>query len=126
MRPEGGSSLLFNVVMFVGGLSTLRGMRSSTQFTAGVSGIFLGEDGSVLDPAATPFVLMPDPRVRRDGGPCWLWIVTEDSLGDCSTELEMDSFDEAEDVFDAANFRMGWWSEEAAGMILASMGGGTA
>ena len=70
MRPERGSSLLLNVVTFVGGLPSLRGMRSSTQFTADVSGIFHDEDGSVLDPAATPFVLMPDPKVRRDGVPC--------------------------------------------------------
>ena len=33
----------------------------------------------------------------------------------------MDSFDEANDVFDAANFSMGWWSEEGAEMTLGSM-----
>ena len=73
-----------------------------------------GPDGSVLDPAATPLVLMPDSKMRRDGGPCRRWNVTEDSL------------DETEDAFDAANFRMGWSPEEADGMFLASMGGGTA
>ncbi len=80
---------------------------------------------SVLDPAVTPFVLMPDPGVRVRGGPCQLWLVTMGSFGYHPTELEMASFEEAERACDDANLAMGWSPEAADEVILASMGGGT-
>ena len=33
---------------------------------------FIDEDGNLLDPAATPFVLMPDPKGHDTTGPCRL------------------------------------------------------
>ena len=88
--------------------------------------VFVGEDGSVLEPGMASFVLMPDPKARRAGGPCRLWLVQEGSLGYCPTELEMGSFEEAESACDAFNLDMGLSPEEADELILASMGGGTA
>ena len=90
--------------------------------------MFVDADGNVLDPAVTPYVLTPDPKVRRADGPCRLWIVTRDDPGHLplEVEVEMEPFDEAERACDAANARMGWTREEADRVILASMGGGTA
>ena len=88
--------------------------------------MFVDADGNVLDPAFTPYVLMPDPKVRRTDSPCQLWIVTRDDTGYLPSEVEMGSFDEAERACDAANARMGWTREEADRIIPASMRGGTA
>ena len=88
-------------------------------------GRFIDDDGNLLDPAATPFVLMPDPKSRDRAGPCRLWIVIEGGQGYHPTELEMESWQEAERACDDANFRMGWSREEADRIILASMSGGT-
>ena len=79
--------------------------------------MFVDADGNVLDPAVTPYVLTPDPKVRRADGPGHLPL---------EVEVEMEPFDEAERACDAANARMGWTREEADRVILASMGGGTA
>lgn len=87
---------------------------------------FIDEDGNLLDPAETPFVLMPDPKAREAGGPCPLWIVTRGGQGYFPTEIEMENWNEAEKACDAANARMGWTRDEADRIILASMGGGTA
>ena len=88
--------------------------------------VFIDDDGTVLDPAVTPHVLMPDPKNREEGEPCQLWLVTKDGLGYCPTELEMASRREAQEACDAFNLRMGFSQEEADRMILASMSGGTA
>ena len=88
--------------------------------------IFFEADGNVLDPAVTPYVLMPDPKVRQTDNPCQLRIVTKDDASYLPSEVEMGSFDEAERPCGAANARMGWPLEEADGIILAPMGGGTA
>ena len=88
--------------------------------------MFVDADGNVLDPAITPYVLIPDPKVCETDRPCQLWIVTTDDAGYLPSEVEMGSFDEAERACDAANARMGWTREEADRIILASMGGGTA
>ena len=88
--------------------------------------VFIGEDGSVLEPGMDSFVLMPDPKARRAGGPCRLWLVQEGSFGYCPAELEMGGFDEAESACGAFSLGMGRSPEEADELILASMGGGTA
>ena len=88
--------------------------------------VFIGEDESVLEPGVASFVLMPDPKAHRNGGPCRLCLVTEGSLGYCPTELEMGSFEEAKSACDAFNLGIGWSPQEADQLILASMGGGTA
>ena len=88
--------------------------------------VFMDEDGTVLDPAVTPYVLMPDPKPAPEGEPCQLWLVTKGGLGYCPTELEMASSREAHEACDAFNLRMGFSQEEADRIILASMSGGTA
>ena len=88
--------------------------------------IFIDDDGAVLDPAVTPYVLMPDPKPSGEDEPCQLWLVTKGEFGYCPTELEMASHCEAQEACDAFNLRMGWSPEEADRIILASMGGGTA
>ena len=88
--------------------------------------MFVDADGNVLDPAITPYLLMPDPKVRETDRPCHLWIVTTDDVGYLPSEAEIGSFHEAERACDAANARMGWTREEADRIILTSMGGGTA
>ena len=88
--------------------------------------IFVDAGGNALDPAVTPYLLMPDPKVHDTDSPCQLWIVNRDDAGYLPSEVEMRSFDEAERACDTANARMGWTREEADGIILASMGGGTA
>ena len=40
--------------------------------------MFGDADGNVLDPAITPYVLMPGPKVRDTDRRCQLWIVTKD------------------------------------------------
>ena len=60
----------------------------------------------MLDAAATPFVLKSDPETCEQGGPSPLWLVTKNGLRYLPTELEMDSFDEAERACDAANLRV--------------------
>ena len=87
---------------------------------------FMDDEGNILDPLVTPFVLMPDPGACGSGRPCRLWIVTKGALGYCPTEVEMASWDEAERACDAANARMGWTPEEVDRIILYSMAGGTA
>ena len=89
-------------------------------------GMFVDADGNVVDPAITPIVLMPDPKLRRTVGPWQLWIVTTDEAGSLPSEEEMGSFYEAEEACDAANARMGWIREEAGRVILASIVCGTA
>lgn len=42
---------------------------------------FMDDEGNVLDPLVTPFVLMPDPGACGSGRPCRLWIVTKGALG---------------------------------------------
>ena len=88
--------------------------------------VFIDDDGTVLDPAVTPHVLMPDPKTPEQGQPCQLWLVTKDELGYCPTELEMASGRKAREACDAFNLRRGFSPEEADRIILASMGGGTA
>jgi len=87
---------------------------------------FIDEYGNLLDPAATPFVLMPDPKARDTAGPCQIWIVTKGGLGNLPTEATMENWEDAERACDAANFRMGWSREDADRIILASVSGGTA
>ena len=87
---------------------------------------FVDEDGNLLDPAATPFVLMPDPKARDTPGPCRIWIVTKGGQGYLPTEATMENWEEAERACDAANSRMGWSREDVDWIILASMSGGTA
>lgn len=87
---------------------------------------FIDEDGNLLDPAATPFVLMPDPKARDAGGACRIWIVTKGGQGYLPTEATMENWEEAEKACDAANSRMGWSREDVDRIILASMSGGTA
>ena len=58
-------------------------------------------DQNVVDPAITPIVLMPDPKLRRTVGPWQLWIVTTDEAGSLPSEVEMGSFYEAEEACDA-------------------------
>ena len=77
-------------------------------------------------PPSHLIVLMPDPKLRRTVGPWQLWIVTTDETGSLPSEVEMGSFYEAEEAYDAANARMSWIREEAGRVTLASMGGGTA
>ncbi len=88
--------------------------------------MFIDEDGNLLDPAVTPFVLMPDPKARKAGGACQIWIVTEGGQGYLPTELMMENWEEAERACDAANSRMGWSPDDVDRIILASMSGGTA
>ena len=64
-------------------------------------GMFVDADGNVVDPAITPIVLMPDPKLRRTVGPWQLWIVTTDEAGSLPSEVEMGSFYEAEEACDA-------------------------
>ena len=40
--------------------------------------VFIDEDGTVLDPAITPHVLMPDPNPPEEGQPCQLWLVIKE------------------------------------------------
>ena len=87
--------------------------------------MFVDSDGNVVDPAVTYYVFMPDPKVRQTDSPCQLWIVTRDGVGYLPLKVDMGSFNEAERACDTANARMGWTREEADGIILASMGGGT-
>ena len=87
--------------------------------------MFVDAAGNVLDPAITPYVLMPDPKVRETDRPCQLWIVTRDDADYLPSEVEMGSFDEAERACDTDNACIGWTREEAHRIILASMGGGT-
>ena len=87
---------------------------------------FIDEDGNLLDPAATPFVVMPDPKARETAEPCQLWIVTKGGQGYLPTEVKMQNWGEAERACDAANSRMGWSREDVDRIILASMSGGTA
>ena len=88
---------------------------------------FIGEDGEVLEPDATPHILMPHPRANRTRGPCSLCIVMNDAHGGYHpTELEMATYDEADRACAAYNAQMGWTREEADRIILASMGGGEA
>ena len=87
---------------------------------------FIDEDGNLPDPAATPFVLMPDPKTRDTAGPCQIWIVTKGGQGYLPTEAMMANWGEADRACDAANSRMGWSREDADRIILASMSGGTA
>lgn len=86
---------------------------------------FVDADGNVLAPAVTPYVLMPNAKVRQTDSPCQLWIVTRDDGGYLPSEMEMGTFDEAERACDAADARMAWTREEAGGFVLALMGRGT-
>ena len=88
--------------------------------------IFVDVGRNALDPAVTPYVLMPDPKVHDTDSPCHLRIVTTDDAGYLPSEVGMRSFDGTERACDAANSRMSCTREEADGSILASMGGGTA
>lgn len=87
--------------------------------------VFIDDDGIVLDPAITPYVLMPDPK-PPEGQPCRLWLVIKDECGYRPTEMEMASASEAQEACDAYNLRMGFSQDEADRIILASMSGGTA
>ena len=87
---------------------------------------FVDEDGNLLDPAATPFVPMPDPKARDTAGPCRIWIVTEGGQGYLPTEATMENWEEAQRACDAANSRMGRSPDDVGRIILASMIGGTA
>ena len=88
--------------------------------------VFIDDYGSVLDPAITPHVLMPDPKPPEEGQPCQLWLVIKDECGYRPTEMEMASSREAQEACDAFNLRMGLSPEQADRIILASMSGGTA
>ena len=88
--------------------------------------VFIADDGTVLDPAISPHVLMPDPKPPEEGRPCQLWLVIKDELGYRPTEMEMASGREAQEACDSFNLRMGFSPEEADRIILASMSGGTA
>ena len=88
--------------------------------------VFIDDDGTVLDPAITPHVLMPDPKAPEKGQPCQLWLVIKDECGYHPTEMDMASGREAQKACDAFNLRMGFSQEEADRIILASMSGGTA
>lgn len=88
--------------------------------------VFMDDDGTVLDPAVTPYVLLPDPKLSPEGEPCQLWLVTRGEFGYCPTEVELASRSEAQEACDAFNLHMGFSREEADRIILASMGGGTA
>ena len=88
--------------------------------------IFVDDDGEVLDPETTPYVLMPHPGARPTSRPCELCIARKDQSGYNPLDLEMPSFDEARAACDAVNAQMNWTPEEADRIILASMGGGTA
>ena len=88
--------------------------------------MFVDAEGNGPKPAVTPYVLMPDPKVRETDDPCQLWIVTSDDAGYLPSEVEMGSFDEAERACDAANVRMSWTREEADRIIPSLIGGGTA
>lgn len=87
--------------------------------------VFIDDDGTVLDPAITPYVPMPDPK-PPEGQPFRLWLVIKDECGYRPTEMEMASGREAQEACDAYNLRMGFSREEADRIILASMSGGTA
>ncbi|MDD9991544.1 MAG: hypothetical protein OXP75_07075 [Rhodospirillales bacterium] len=87
--------------------------------------VFINDDGTVLDPAITPHVLIPDPKPPEDQ-PCRLWLVIKDERGFRPTEMEMTSSSEAQEACDAFNLRMGLSQEEADRIILASISGGTA
>ena len=86
--------------------------------------IFVDDDGTVLDPGVDAYVLTPDPKARRRGGPCHIWLVSGGCAGDCPTGLEMESWKEAEEGCDAANAQLGRSPEEADRIILACMAGG--
>ena len=83
-------------------------------------------DANVLAPAITPYVIMPDSKVRETDGPCQPWIVTRDDAGYLPSEVDVGSFDEAERACDAADARMGSSREEAHRIILAPIAGGAA
>ena len=87
--------------------------------------VFIDDDGTVLDPAITPHVLMPDPKPPEDQ-PCRLWLVIKGECGYRPTEMEIANSREAQEACDAFNLRMGFSQEEADRIILASMSGGTA
>ncbi len=87
--------------------------------------VFIDDDGTVLDPATSPHVLMPDPKPSQ-GQPCRLRLVIKNESGYRPTEMEMASSREAKEACDAFNLRMGFSPEEADRIILASMSGGTA
>ena len=88
--------------------------------------VFIDDDGTVLDPAVTPHVLMPDPKTPEQGQPCQLWLVIKDECGYRPTGLEMASRLKAQEACDAFNLRMDFCQEEADRIILASMNGGMA
>ena len=88
--------------------------------------VFMDNDGTVLDPAITPYVLMPDPKPTPGGEPCQLLLLTRGEFGYCPTEVELASRSEAQQACDAFNLQLGFSREEADRIILASMGGGTA
>ena len=87
---------------------------------------FIDEDGNLLDPAATPFALMPAPKARDTPCPCRIWIVTKGGQGYRPTEATMENWEEAQGACDAANSRMEWSRNHAGRIILACMSGGTA
>ena len=68
---------------------------------------FVDEDGNLLHPVATPFILMPDPKARDAAGPCQLWIVTKGGQAYLPSEVEIENWEEAEGACDAANSRVG-------------------
>ena len=87
--------------------------------------VFIDDDGTVLDPAISSHVLMPDPKPPEDR-PCRLWLIIKDECGYRPTEMDMASSREAQEACDAFNLRMGFSQEEADRIILASMSGGMA
>ena len=87
----------------------------------------MDDDGNVLDPQPTPDVLMPHPQASRNPDPCLLCIVMNAGhSGYHPTELEMASFEEAEQACNAFNAQLGWTPEDVERIIVASMGGGLA
>ena len=52
-------------------------------------------DGTVLDPAVTPYVPMPDPKPGPESEPCQLWLVTGGEFGYGPTEVELPGRSEA-------------------------------